>query len=52
MRSDIASLDARLAAAAPAGDARLAAGAPRAAAANALPHDAGAEHSSAKEGAH
>jgi NADH-quinone oxidoreductase subunit M len=52
MRADIAVLDARLAAAAPAGDAALAAGAPRAEAANALPHEAGPEHSSAKEGAH
>jgi NADH-quinone oxidoreductase subunit M len=47
MRADIAVLDARLAAAAPASDAALAAGAPRAEAANALP-----EHASAEEGAH
>jgi NADH-quinone oxidoreductase subunit M len=56
MRADIAVLDARLAAAAPASDAALAAGAPRAAAANAMPEHApasgGQEHSSAKEGAH
>jgi NADH-quinone oxidoreductase subunit M len=52
MRADIAVLDARLAAAAPAGDAALAAGAPRAEAANAMPHHEGSDHSSAKEGAH
>ena len=52
MRADIAVLDARLAAAAPAGDAKLAPGAPRAAAANAMPHHEGSETSSAKEGAH
>ncbi len=52
MRADIAALDARLAAAAPAGDARLAPGAPRPAAANALEHHAGMDHSSAGEGAH
>jgi NADH-quinone oxidoreductase subunit M len=47
MRADIAVLDARLAAAAPASDAALAAGAPRSEAANAMPH-----HESAREGAH
>ena len=47
MRADIAALDARLAAAAPASDARLAPGAPRAEAANALHHENAAE-----EGAH
>ena len=52
MRADIAVLDARLAAAAPASDAALTAGAPRAEAANALPHENGANHSSAEEGAH
>ena len=52
MRADIAVLDARLAAAAPAGDAALAAGAPRPEAANAMPHHEGSDHSSAKEGAH
>ena len=56
MRKDIAVLDARLAAAAPAGDARLAPGTPRAAAANALGHHGagheGMEHEGAKEGAH
>jgi NADH-quinone oxidoreductase subunit M len=57
MRKDIAVLDARLAAAAPAGDAALAADAPRAEAANALSHGesvdhASGEYSSAKEGAH
>ncbi|UYV14876.1 NADH-quinone oxidoreductase subunit M [Porphyrobacter sp. ULC335] len=52
MRADIAVLDARLAAAAPEGDARLAPGTPREAAANALPHHEGMDHSSAEEGAH
>jgi NADH-quinone oxidoreductase subunit M len=62
MRADIAVLDARLAAAAPASDAALAAGEPRAKAANAMPHREGVEHSSgepasgepksAREGAH
>ena len=57
MRADIAVLDARLKAAAPAGDAALAAGAPRAEAANALPHGETADHSSGstqvpREGAH
>jgi NADH-quinone oxidoreductase subunit M len=52
MRADIAVLDARLAAAAPAGDAALAAGAPRADAANAISHGESTEHDSAKEGAH
>jgi NADH-quinone oxidoreductase subunit M len=61
MRKDIATLDARLAAAAPAGDARLAPGTPREEAANALGHHGtehkGMEHEggsteSAKEGAH
>jgi NADH-quinone oxidoreductase subunit M len=57
MRADIAVLDARLAAAAPASDAQLAPGAPRAEAANALPHHDNAEsgsgsHDGAKEGAH
>ena len=56
MRADIAALDARLAAAAPASDARLAPGTPRAEAANALEHHAtgheGMDHSSAEEGAH
>jgi NADH-quinone oxidoreductase subunit M len=47
MRADIAVLDARLAAAAPASDAQLAPGTPRAEAANALHHD-----TAAKEGAH
>jgi NADH-quinone oxidoreductase subunit M len=57
MRKDIATLDARLATAAPAGDARLAPGTPRAEAANALGHHDGMEHesgstNSAGEGAH
>jgi NADH-quinone oxidoreductase subunit M len=57
MRADIALLDARLAAAAPASDAQLAPGAPRAEAANAMGHHGGSEHSgdatkSATEGAH
>ncbi|WDA40745.1 NADH-quinone oxidoreductase subunit M [Erythrobacter sp. BLCC-B19] len=61
MRKDIAMLDARLAAAAPAGDARLAPGTPRAKAANALEHHGagheGMDHESgtkenAAEGAH
>jgi NADH-quinone oxidoreductase subunit M len=52
MRKDIAVLDARLAAAAPASDAALAPGAPRSEAANAMPHHEGMDHSSAKEGAH
>ena len=57
MRSDIAVLDARLSAAAPASDAALAPGVPRAKAANALDGHAGMDHSggsdiSAKEGAH
>ncbi|PKP95645.1 MAG: NADH-quinone oxidoreductase subunit M [Alphaproteobacteria bacterium HGW-Alphaproteobacteria-14] len=52
MRADIAVLDARLAAAAPASDSALTAGAPRAEAANALSHENGANHSSAEEGAH
>jgi NADH-quinone oxidoreductase subunit M len=51
MRADIAALDARLAAAAPAGDAQLAAGAPRGPA-NAIEHHQSADHASAKEGAH
>ena len=52
MRADIAVLDARLAAAALAGDAQLAPGTPRADAANAMPHHESLEHDSAKEGAH
>jgi len=52
MRADIAVLDARLAAAAPASDAQLAPGTPRAGAANAMPHHEKAEHEGAKEGAH
>jgi NADH-quinone oxidoreductase subunit M len=57
MRADIAVLDARLSAAAPASDAALAPGVPRAKAANALDGHAGMDHSggsdiSAKEGAH
>jgi NADH-quinone oxidoreductase subunit M len=56
MRKDIATLNARLAAAAPVSDARLASGTPRAEAANALSHPAGGhegmEHEGAKEGAH
>ncbi len=48
MRADIAVLDARLAAAAPASDAQLAPGTPRAEAANALPH----HENAAEEGAH
>ena len=56
MKLYIATLDARLAAAAPAGDARLAPGTPRGKAANALEHHGagheGMEHDSAKEGAH
>jgi NADH-quinone oxidoreductase subunit M len=61
MRADIAVLDARLAAAAPASDAQLAPGTPRAEAANALSHHGagheGMDHSggnsdSAREGAH
>jgi NADH-quinone oxidoreductase subunit M len=51
MRKDIATLDARLAAAAPAGDAGLATGMPRGEAANAL-HHSEPEHSAAGEGAH
>jgi NADH-quinone oxidoreductase subunit M len=52
MRADIAVLDARLAAAAPASDAQLAPGTRRAGAANAMPHHEKAEHEGAKEGAH
>jgi proton-translocating NADH-quinone oxidoreductase, chain M len=52
MRADIAVLDARLAAAAPASDAQLAPGTPRAEAANALPHHENTDHAGAKEGAH
>jgi NADH-quinone oxidoreductase subunit M len=48
MRADIAALDARIAAAAPASDAQLAPGPARAAAANALPH----HENAAEEGAH
>lgn len=51
MRKDIATLDARLAAAAPASDARPATGTPRPEAANALHHD-NSEHTAAGEGAH
>lgn len=52
MRKDIALLDARLSAAAPASDANPVTGTPRGAAANALGHHGGTEHESAKEGAH
>jgi NADH-quinone oxidoreductase subunit M len=56
MREDIASLDARLSASAPASDAALAPGTPRSQAANAVGHHGagheGMEHDSAKEGAH
>jgi NADH-quinone oxidoreductase subunit M len=56
MRNDIAVLDARLAAAAPASDAQLAPGTPRAQAANALEHHGpgreAMDHSNAEEGAH
>lgn len=56
MREDIAALDARLSASAPASDAALAPGTPRAEAANALGHHGagheGMDHSGAEEGAH
>jgi NADH-quinone oxidoreductase subunit M len=56
MREDIAALDARLSASAPASDAQLAPGTPRAEAANALGHHGaghdGMDHSGAREGAH
>ena len=52
MRNDIALLDARLSASAPASDANPVTGTPRGAAANSLGYHGGTEHESAKEGAH